>query len=140
MEIIKSLKNDLQQKKADDNMKQKQLLDQEAKSLMVIEPMKAANEEIQILEKVKEEYQKISAKLEKYKEQIQKYEADYKELEWEYEVKLQQYGYLEKEKETFDKFSQHIYEIHQKAGLKNLILEKQLETIEESIEIKEAQL
>lgn len=70
MEIIKSLKNDLQQKKADDNMKQKQLLDQEAKSLMVIEPMKAANEEIQTLEKVKEEYQKISAKLEKYKEQI----------------------------------------------------------------------
>lgn len=32
--------------------------------------MKAANEEIQTLEKVKEEYQKISAKLEKYKEQI----------------------------------------------------------------------
>lgn len=61
-------------------------------------------------------------------------------MEWEYEVKLQQYGYLEKEKETFDKFNQHIYEIHQKAGLKNLILEKQLETIEESIEIKEAQL
>lgn len=50
-------------------------------------------------------------------------------------------GYLEREKkELFDAFNSHIYEIHQKTGLKNLILEKQLETIEESIEIKEAQL
>jgi len=62
-------------------------------------------------------------------------------MEWEYEVKLQQIGYLDKDKkELFDAFNYHIYEIHQKTGLKNLILEKQLETIEESIEIKEAQL
>ena len=46
MEIIKSLKNDLQQKKADDAMKLKQLMDQEAKNRLVLEPMKQANEEI----------------------------------------------------------------------------------------------
>ena len=40
MEIIKSLKNDLQQKKADDAMKLKQLMDQEAKNRLVLEPMK----------------------------------------------------------------------------------------------------
>lgn len=40
MEIIKSLKNDLQQKKADDAMKLKQLMDQEAKNKLVLEPMK----------------------------------------------------------------------------------------------------
>jgi hypothetical protein len=64
-----------------------------------------------------------------------------KGLEWELEVRLQQYQYLEREKkELFDQFHKAVYEIHQKTGLKNLILEKKLETIEESIETKDAQI
>ncbi len=41
------------------------------------------------------------------------------ELEWQYEVRLQQLKYLESEKgELFDRFNKIIYEIHQKSGLK----------------------
>lgn len=71
MEIIKSLKNDLQQKKVDDAMKLKQLMDQEAKNRVVLEAMKAANEEIKKSEKIKEEFKLISDKLDIYKSSIQ---------------------------------------------------------------------
>ena len=57
-------------------------------------------------------------------------EGIYKETEWEYEVKLQQYAYLETERKSlFDEFHKLVYEMHQKTGLRNLILERKLETI-----------
>ncbi len=43
-------------------------------------------------------------------------------------------------KELFDSFHQTVYEIHQKTGLRNLVLEKKLETIQESLETKDAQI
>jgi growth arrest-specific protein 8 len=59
----------------------------------------------------------------------------YRENEWEYEVRLQQYNYLEKERQgVFDEFHRLVYEMHQKAGLRNLILEKKLETIQEELD------
>jgi chromosome segregation ATPase len=33
-----------------------------------------------------------------------------------------------------------VYELHQKTGIKNLVLEKKLETIQESLETKDAQI
>jgi hypothetical protein len=46
---------------------------------------------------------------------------------------------LEREKqELFDQFQQTVYEIHQKTGIRNLVLEKKLETIQESLETKDA--
>lgn len=63
------------------------------------------------------------------------------DMEWEYEVKLQQFQYLEREKkDLFDEFHRLVYELHQKTGLRNLILEKKLETINESLETKDAQI
>ena len=59
----------------------------------------------------------------------------------EYEVKLQQYQYLEAEKkQLFEEFHKIVYELHQKTGLRNLVLEKKLETIQESLETKDAQI
>ena len=64
-----------------------------------------------------------------------------KELEWQYEVRLQQFQYLEQEKGAlFDEFHRVTHEIHQKTGLRNLILEKKHETIQESLETKDAQI
>ena len=40
----------------------------------------------------------------------------------------------------FDQFQQTVYEIHQKTGLRNLVLEKKLETIQEGLETKDAQI
>merc|ERR1712086_253881 len=86
------------------------------------------------------EHTKIKEDLEVCTEEIRTIESTYKEGEWEYEVKLQQYEYLVKEKQAlFDEFHRLVYEIHQKTGLRNLILEKKHETIQESLETKDAQ-
>ena len=53
----------------------------------------------------------------------------------------QKIHYLEKEKDSFtNKYKENLHMLEQKAGLRNLILEKKLETIEDNIEIKDAQL
>lgn len=68
-------------------------------------------------------------------------ETTFKREEWEYEVKLQQFEYLRAERDKlFEQFHKTVYEIHQKTGLRNLILQKKLETIEESLETKDAQI
>jgi len=55
-------------------------------------------------------------------------------------VRLQQYQYIEQEKkQLFEKFHAVVYDVHRKTGLRNLILEKKLETIQESLETKDAQ-
>ena len=55
-------------------------------------------------------------------------------------MRLQQYQYIEQEKkQLFEKFHNIVYDVHRKTGLRNLILEKKLETIQESLETKDAQ-
>ena len=64
-----------------------------------------------------------------------------REMEWQYEVRLQQFQYLKQEKQRlFDEFHRLVYEIHQKTGIRNLILEKKYETIQDSLETKDAQI
>ena len=61
--------------------------------------------------------------------------------EYKYEVTLQKLSYLEKEKDSFvNRYKENLHLVEQKAGLRNLILEKKLETIEDNLEIKEVQL
>lgn len=56
-------------------------------------------------------------------------------------MRLQQFQYLQKEKDAlFEEFNKLVHEIHQKTGLRNLILEKKHETIQESLETKDAQI
>ena len=51
-------------------------------------------------------------------------------MEWQYEVRHQQYQYVEQEKkQLFEKFHSIVYEMHRKTGLRNLMLENKLETI-----------
>lgn len=73
--------------------------------------------------------------------EIMEQDAILKDIEWQYEVRLQQFQYLQREKkELFDEFHQTVYELHQKTGLRNLVLEKKLETIQEGLETKDAQI
>jgi hypothetical protein len=46
----------------------------------------------------------------------------------------------EEKKSLFAEFHRLVYEMHQKTGLRNLIMEKKLETIQESLDAKEASI
>jgi hypothetical protein len=73
---------------------------------------------------------------------------DYKKLikqlldqEYKYEVTFQKVTYLDKEHNHYvDKYKNSLHKVEQESGLKNLILEKKLEILEDNLEIKEVQL
>lgn len=93
------------------------------------------------LAKKKNVHDEIMGELQSTQKEIVKYEDGVKNIEWQFEVRLQQFQYLEREKKSlFDEFHRLVYEIHQKTGIRNLILEKKYQTIQESLETKDAQI
>ena len=122
-------------------MKQKQKLDQEEANKQIVEPLQKASEEVKVLTKKRHVHNRIMNSLGDTQKAIMEHDGELKDIEWQYEVRLQQFQYLEKEKdELFESFNQTIYELQQKTGLRNLVLEKKLETIQESLETKDAQI
>ena len=141
LDIIKQLKDELSDAKKEDTTKQKQKMDQEEANKQIVEPLQKASEELKQLTKKKMKHNTIMGSLEETQGGIMEQDTILKDIEWQYEVRLQQFQYLEREKaELFDQFQQTVYEIHQKTGIRNLILEKKLETIQESLETKDAQI
>ena len=114
-------------------------MDQTEANNKVVEPLNQATQEVEQLNKKQKTHNSIMAKLAETQQGIAHYDETSKEIEWQYEVRLQQYQYLQKEKQAlFDEFHRLVHEIQQKTGLRNLILEKKHETIQESLETKDA--
>lgn len=141
LDIIKQLKDDLADANQQDKKTQKEKIKQEESNARVQQPLERANKEVKELIVKKEKHDRIKTELEECQEKIKDIVGGLGDMEWEYEVKLQQFQYLEREKkDLFDEFHRLVYELHQKTGLRNLILEKKLETINESLETKDAQI
>lgn len=80
----------------------------------------------------------MKSEKETLKKTIESLKKKLDKLEYDYEVKLQEFKFLEKERDLlYDKFHQTVYEIHQKTGLDNLLLEKKVTNIQEELEIKD---
>ena len=63
------------------------------------------------------------------------------DAEYKYEVMFQKVTYLDKEHNHYlDKYKSNLHRVEQESGLKNLILEKKLEILEDNLEIKDVQL
>ncbi|TNV79359.1 hypothetical protein FGO68_gene12058 [Halteria grandinella] len=141
LDIIKQLKDELADARKEDTSKQKQKLDQEEANKQIVEPLQKASEEVKHLTKKKVKHDRIMGALGECQGQIMEKDTVLKDIEWQYEVRLQQFQYLEREKEElFHEFDQTVYELQQKTGLRNLVLEKKLETIQEGLETKDAQI
>lgn len=141
LDIIKFLKEELNTSKGEMQLSEKEHTKHYRANKNVTEPLHRARAQKKELQKKQIEHRKIQTELEEIAGQIRNIETGYKESEWEYEVKLQQYKYLENErKQLFDEFHRLVYEMHQKTGLRNLLLEKKLETIQESLDAKEASI
>ena len=141
LDIIKQLKDELSDARKEDTLMQKKKLDMEEANKQIVDPLFKASEEVKELNKQKAKHDKIMEHLGETQDSIGERDKVLKDVEWQYEVRLQQFQYLEKEKQQlFEQFNQTIYELQQKTGLRNLVLEKKLETIQESLETKDAQI
>jgi growth arrest-specific protein 8 len=64
-----------------------------------------------------------------------------KQLLWEKEVLQQRFALVQKERdELYERFEATIYDVQQKTGFKNLLLEKKLDAMHKELEKKDAQL
>ena len=97
-DIIKQLKDELSDAKKEDNDKTRQKMDQQEANNSVVLPLNQANAEVKRLKELKKKYDVVMHKLVECQEQISHYDGTSKDIEWQLEVRLQQFEYLEKEK------------------------------------------
>ena len=69
------------------------------------------------------------------------FEEQQRQLNWDYEVLQQRFGIVSKERdELYEKFEATVFDVQQKSGLKNLLLEKKVEQMHAEMEKKDAKL
>jgi hypothetical protein len=91
MDLIQSLKIELNEVRGQDIRTQKEKMRQHERNQEVEGPLKEASDEVERLKKVEEKHLLIKSELEEKQKQIMKLTEDFKREEWEYEVKLQQF-------------------------------------------------
>eukprot|EP00033_Pygsuia_biforma_P001558 GCRY01001757.1.p1 GENE.GCRY01001757.1~~GCRY01001757.1.p1 ORF type:complete len:468 (-),score=123.98 GCRY01001757.1:514-1917(-) len=141
LELIKSLKEQVEEMKKKETSMEKLMYEITQENKRLSEPLKQALREVEELRGKLQNYNKDKLVLTNSKARVKSLESQLKQLEWEKEVLEQRFEKVEKERDDlYEQFVSSIYEVQQKAGFKNLLLEKKLNTISESLEKKEAQL
>jgi len=139
--LINSLKEQIEEMKKKDERMEKEMAEIQLQNKRLIEPLQKAREEVDDLRKQLANYQKDKASLSSAKARLRVMDKDMKSLQWEHEVLEQRFGKTQAERdELYKKFVKAIHEVQQKSNFKNLLLEKKLSALADSLEKKEAQL
>ena len=141
MALINSLKEQVEAMKATGERDQKLMAEIKAENSRLVEPLAQARADVAELQKQLANYSKDKASLKGAKVRIKMLEGKIQASEWELEVLGQRFQQVESERdELYDRFVRSIYDVQQKSGFKNLLLEKKLGALKEQLEKKEAQL
>jgi hypothetical protein len=141
LSLIKQFKTDIQNAQEQEEREQQRLQKMIEQNQRLEIPLKEITEEIARLLEDEKKWKQITEQKKKLRGEISNLEQLYRELEYQYEVKLQHFHYLDKERnKLFERYEDAMYDIHQKSGLRNLILEKKLSLVSERIEVKDAEL
>ncbi|CAF1219608.1 unnamed protein product [Adineta ricciae] len=141
LNLINTLKNEVENKKKEEERLLKRMNELESENRKMREPLEAARKEMEILKHKADNFEKMRNLQESTKKLLKNTESELKNSQWEYEVLLQRFEIIQKERDDlYNKFVKAINEVQQKSSLKNLLLEKKLSTLADSLEKKEAQL
>merc|ERR1719379_2599796 len=141
LDLIKRLKEEHSEIKKRENGDAKHMFDLEQKNKQLKEPLKRAHADVEQLELQLHAYEEDKKKLAAVKEKIRQSETMLHRMEFQHEVLTQQLSTVSSERDgLYGKFQQAIYDVQQKSGLKNLILEKKIDAVEEALETTEAQV
>lgn len=141
LDLIKRLKEEHSEIKKRENDDSKRMFDLEQRNKQLKEPLKRANQDVERLELELIAYEDDKKKLKALKEKIKQSETLFHRMEFQHEVLQQQLGTTSAERDDlYSKFQTAIYDVQQKSGLKNLLLEKKIDAVEEALETSEAQV
>merc|ERR1719271_1462503 len=141
LDLIRRLKEEHHEIKKRENGDAKHMFDLEQKNKQLKEPLKRANTDVEKLEDELQQYEQDKKRLATVKDKIRQSETMLHRMEFQHEVLQQQLMRVSAERdELYGKFQHAIYDVQRKSGLKNLILEKKIDSIEEALETTEAQV
>jgi len=139
--LINSLKEQVEEMKKKEERMEKKMNEIMAENKRLTEPLQKAREEVEELQRQLANYEKDKASLASAKARLRVQEEELKSLHWEHEVLKQRFEQTQKERdELYSKFVKAIHEVQQKSNFKNLLLEKKLTALADTLEKKEAQL
>jgi len=141
LELIKRLKEEHAELKKRESADAKQMYDLQAKNRALAEPLRQATADVERLEEEALSYDDEKKKLAAVKSKIEQQESRMAEIDFQTEVLTQQYEKVAKERdELYDRFQGAVYTVQERVGLKNIVLEKKLETLGEQLEVTDAQV
>merc|ERR1712070_1076215 len=93
------------------------------------------------LDRELENYERDKKELREVKAKILVTDEELKKVEWEREVLEQRYEKVKKERDTlYTNLQSAVYEVQQKAGFKNMLLNKKMELLEQKINVNAVEL
>eukprot|EP00117_Sycon_ciliatum_P000196 scpid67620/ scgid6365/ Growth arrest-specific protein 8; Growth arrest-specific protein 11 len=139
--LINQLKEQLEALKGKNEGLEKQNADLQAQNQKIREPMDALKEENAEFRRQLTNYKKDKLALSNCKARIKTDTEKMGDLQWEHEVLTQRFKQTETERDDlYARFVSAIKDVQTKTGLKNLLLEKKLEVLSDTLEKKEVQL
>lgn len=141
LDLIKSLKEEVSEMKKKEAQDEKLMFEISQENKRMSEPLKRALLDVEKLRKSITVYQAEKVELRTAKAQLLVLEEQYATLSWEFEVLQQRFAQVQREhSELSDQFQSSIYDVQQKTGLKNLLLEKKMDAMTLRLEHKDAEL
>eukprot|EP00127_Corallochytrium_limacisporum_P005200 Clim_evm17s201 gene=Clim_evmTU17s201 len=139
--LINSLKESMEEMKRKEERKDKLMVEITNENTRLTEPLQKAKAQNDEMSRKLVHLTKDRTALFNAKQQNKMLEEEVKDLRWQVEIMTQRFESVETERDDlYEKFVGTIREVQQKAGFKNLILEKKLKALAEDLEKKEGQL
>lgn len=141
LDLIKTLKEEVGDMKKKEHGVQKEVSEISRINKKLSKPLQRNKQLVEDLQKKLEIYGQDQIRLDETKKNLVRLEDKVKNLEWEKEVLMQKFDKIKEEKdELHDKLENTIYNVQQKTGFKNLLLEKKIEAMSQDLEKTESAL
>ncbi|GMH43171.1 hypothetical protein BSKO_11093 [Bryopsis sp. KO-2023] len=135
LDLLKALKEDVLKKKETELHNEKLMLDLIEENRRMAGPLAIA------LKEKLTHYEKDKTALSRTRSRLEEAEKNFKNMEFEQEVLQQRFDKLEKERDHLqEQLERKVYEIKQKHDLQKQLQQKKVESLNATVEIREAQL
>lgn len=141
LDRIKSLKDDVAMMKQREAQDERDMHAIAQENRRMSEPLHQAVRDVERLRQELAAYESNKTVLKEAKARLLVMEDSVQAAQWENEVLQHRYAAVVAERDSlYSQFSSAVYQVQQKTGFKNLLLEKRLTALKEALEKKEAQL
>ncbi|XP_018574466.1 growth arrest-specific protein 8 [Anoplophora glabripennis] len=137
--LISSLKDQMEVLRKQNERMTKQVADLNAENKRLTIPLQQAQADVQEYKRQLQNYEKDKISLANTKAKLLETSKELGNVQWAYDALELRFGKLQEERdELHDKFVKAILEVQQKTGVKNILLQKRIETLSNVAEHREA--